>query len=120
MENRDDHWLLTSVLLYHKMQFVRLLLRITRTRQLVLLRLVAHLGLQFDKLLGDLVRRTLAEDSQNRPPGLVHVHPTTEREPTSTRTLQNRYLVLPRETADCCLITWSMMSLSCMTETPMS
>jgi len=87
MENRDDHWLLTSVLLYHKMQFVRLLLRITRTRQLVLLRLVAHLGLQFDKLLGDLVCRTLAEDSQNRPPGLVHVHPTTEREPTSTRTL---------------------------------
>ena len=60
----------------------------------VLLRLITHLGLQFDKLFGDLVRRTLAEDSQNRPPGLVHVHPTTEREPTSTRTLQMRYLIL--------------------------
>ena len=90
MENRDDHWLLTtSVLLYHKMQFVRLPRRRSRS---VLLRLVAHLGLEFDELLGDLVRRALAENSQDRPPGLVHVHPTTKREPTSTGTLQTRYL----------------------------
>ena len=57
----------------------------------MLLRLVAHLGLEFDKLLGDLVRRPLAEDSQNRPPGLVHVHPTTQRQPTSAGTLQTLY-----------------------------
>ena len=60
----------------------------------MLLRLVAHLGLEFDKLLGDLVRRPLAEDSQNRPPGLVHVHPTTQRQPTSAGTLQALYLTL--------------------------
>ena len=58
----------------------------------MLLRLVAHLGLEFDELLGDLVRRALAENSQDRPPCLVHVHPTTKGEPTSTGTLQTRYL----------------------------
>ena len=97
MENRDDHWLLTtSVLLYHKMQFVRLPRRTSRS---VLLRLVAHLGLEFDELLGDLVRRALAENSQDRPTGLVHVHPTTKREPTSTGTLQTRYLKFAKEEA---------------------
>ena len=58
--------------------------------QLVLLGLIAHLRLQFDKLFRDFVGRPLAEDSQNRPPGLVHVHSATERKPTSARTLRRK------------------------------
>ena len=60
--------------------------------QLVLLRLIAHLRLQFDKLFRDFVGRPLAEDSQNRPPGLVHVHSATERKPTSARTLRKNVI----------------------------
>ena len=75
-KQRDGHWLLNSVLLYHKMQFVQFVLhrrglssthevcpphtRFVLHRQclsstdfnlfLVLLRLVTHFRLQFDKL----------------------------------------------------------------------
>ena len=61
--------------------------------QLVLLGLIAHLRLQFDKLFRDFVGRPLAEDSQNRPPGLVHVHSATERKPTSARTLRRKNVI---------------------------
>ena len=60
-KQRDGHWLLNSVLLYHKMQFVQFVLH----RQclsstdfnlfLVLLRLVTHFRLQFDKLACHLI-----------------------------------------------------------------
>ena len=63
------------------------------SQQLVLLSLIAHLRLQFDKLFRDFVGRPLAEDSQNRPPGLVHVHSATERKPTSARTLRRKNVI---------------------------
>ena len=75
-KQRDGHWLLNSVLLYHKMQFVQFVLHrrilsskdnvclpqkkfVLRSRRLsstdynlflMLLRLVTHFRLQFDKL----------------------------------------------------------------------
>ena len=55
-KQRDGHWLLNSVLLYHKMQFVQFVLHrqnLSSTDNdlfLVLLRLVTHFRLQFDKL----------------------------------------------------------------------
>ena len=72
-KQRDGHWLLNSVLLYHKMQFVQFVLHrrsLSSTDNdlfLVLLRLVTHFRLQFDKLPCHL----LSGDNDDNDDGLI-------------------------------------------------
>jgi len=125
-KQRDGHWLLNSVLLYHKMQFVQFVLhrqslsstdevcpqqtRFVLHRRslsstdfnlfLVLLRLVTHFRLQFDKLPCHLVRGPLAKDPQDGPPSLVHIDPPSKGKPASARALVHDVFELHHGDAD--------------------
>ena len=97
----------------------------SRVKLLLQRRVVSHVQLQLHKLLGHLVRRPLGEDPQDGPPGLVHLDPPAEGQPAGAGALNTNISFHVENISQSPKIivwrlTWSMISLSCITLTPIS